>query len=78
MKILIRSLKDKVWHLVESAAYGKETELQRLLVESRGLISIDEVRPNSSPLVLAVRKFLGDYQHLNTSTAVLSSLRLLC
>jgi hypothetical protein len=57
MKILIRGQKDKEWHLVESAAYSREAELQRLLAESPSLISIDEVRPNAGPLVLAVREF---------------------
>jgi hypothetical protein len=57
MKILIRGQKDKEWHLVESAAYSREAELQRLLAESPGLISIDDVRLNAGPLVLAVREF---------------------
>ncbi len=57
MKILIRSQKDNEWRLVESAAYGNETALQNLLAESPGLISIDEVRPDASPLVFAVREF---------------------
>lgn len=57
MKILMRELQNRGWHLVESASYGKESELHNLLAESPGLISIDEVRPNSSPLVLAVREF---------------------
>jgi hypothetical protein len=57
MKILIRGQADNQWHLVESAAYSKETELQQLLAESPGLISIGDVRPNAGPLVLAVREF---------------------
>lgn len=57
MKILIRGQKDKEWHLVESMAYGRETELHRLLAESPGLISIDEVRPEAGPLVFTVREF---------------------
>jgi hypothetical protein len=57
MKILIRGHKDKLWRLVESAAYGKEAELQKLLVESPGLVSIDDVRPDAGPLVLAVPEF---------------------
>lgn len=57
MKILLRSQSDNQWHLVESAAYAQEAELQRLLAESPGLISLDEVRPDSSPLVAAVREF---------------------
>jgi hypothetical protein len=57
MKILIRSQKDKEWHLVESAAYGNESALQKLLVESPSLISIDEIRPKAGPLILAVSEF---------------------
>ncbi len=57
MKILIRSQKDKEWHLVGSMAYLKETELQHLLAESPSLISIDEVRPKAGPLVYAVQEF---------------------
>ena len=57
MKILIRGQKDNEWHLVESMAYGKETELQRLLAESPSLISIDEIRSKAGPLVFAVQEF---------------------
>jgi hypothetical protein len=57
MKILIRGQEDKQWRLVESAAYGKETELHRLLAESPGLISIDEVRPKAGHLVYAFQEF---------------------
>jgi hypothetical protein len=57
MKILIRGQKDKVWHLVESAAYGKEAELQHLLAESPSLISLDEVRPKAGALLFAVQEF---------------------
>ena len=56
MKILIRGQKDKEWHLVESAVYGNEAALQKLLAESPSLISIDEIRPGSPPLVTAVRE----------------------
>ena len=57
MKILLRSPKDKQWHLVESAAYSNEKELQKLLADSPSLISLDEIRPDAGPLVLAVREF---------------------
>lgn len=56
MKILIRNRTNKDWHLVESATYGQETELQQLLAESPEIISIGEVRPESGPLVAAVRE----------------------
>jgi hypothetical protein len=57
MKILIRSHSEREWKLVESAAYDLEDELQRLLAESPSLISIEDVRPNAGPLVVAVREF---------------------
>jgi hypothetical protein len=57
MKILIRGEKEYAWHLVESATYVNEAELQKLLAESPGLITIDDIRPESGPLVLAVREF---------------------
>jgi len=57
MKILIREQNQDDWHLVESAAYSQEKELQRLLEESPGVISIDEVRAGASALVLAVPEF---------------------
>ena len=56
MKTLIRSQNDKECHLVESATYGKETELQRPLVESPSLISLEEVRPQAGTLVFAVQE----------------------
>lgn len=57
MKILIREEDAHRWKLVETAAYTREDELQKLLAESPGLISIGEVRTGSSPLVVAVREF---------------------
>lgn len=57
MKILIRNSKEKVWKIVESAEYGKETELQKLLAESPGLISLEEIRPRAGTLVWAVQEF---------------------
>lgn len=57
MKILIRNQKEKKWRLVESNAYAAEAELQRLLAESPGLLTTDEIRPDASPFVVAVREF---------------------
>jgi hypothetical protein len=57
MKILVRTQKEKDWRLVESAAYGKEAELQKLLAESPALISMDEIRPGAAALVLAAPEF---------------------
>ncbi len=57
MKILIRGEKEHPWRLVESAAYMNEAELQKLLAESPGLITIEDIRPEAGPLVLAVREF---------------------
>ncbi len=57
MKILMRTSKNTPWALVESAAYGAEAELQKLLAETPSLISINEVREGTSPLYAAVREF---------------------
>jgi hypothetical protein len=56
MKILIRNQGHKKWNLVETSGYAAETELQKLLAESPSLISIDEIRLGSPPLVAAVRE----------------------
>jgi len=57
MKILMRNQKDKSWKMVETAAYTKENELQNLLAESPGLISISDVREGASPLIVAVKEY---------------------
>ncbi len=57
MKILIREDKNKKWELVESNAYAAEKELQELLADSPEIISMDEIRPGSGPLVAVVREF---------------------
>lgn len=57
MKILIRNHKHEDWQLVQSAAYGAESELQRLLAESPSLVSVNEVREGAGTLVVAVREF---------------------
>lgn len=57
MRIAIRSATTGEWRLVESADYGNEAELQKLLAESPALIPVDEIREEASPLVVAVREF---------------------
>src|SRR5687767_14790951 len=57
MKILLRHGKDEEWHMVESAKYQNENELQKLLADSPSLISINDVRPGSGLLITAVREF---------------------
>jgi hypothetical protein len=57
MKILIRNQKHEKWQMVQSAPYGAEDELQRLLAEEPSLISINEVREAAGVLVAAVREF---------------------
>jgi hypothetical protein len=57
MKILFRNNKKEKWQLVQSAAYGAESELQRLLAEQPSLISLNEIREGSGALVVAVREF---------------------
>jgi hypothetical protein len=53
----MREDKNKKWELVESNVYAAETELQELLAESPEVISMDEIRPGSGPLVAVVREF---------------------
>ena len=57
MRILIRDGDPKKWRVVESVATKAEVELQKLLVESPSLITIDEMREGASPLVFAVSEF---------------------
>lgn len=57
MKILIRNGNKEKWQLVQSAGYGAESELQRLLAEQPSLISLNEVREGCGPLAVAVREF---------------------
>ena len=56
MKILFRNDPAQKWELVEVAGYTAETELQRLLAESPGLIAIDEIQEAAAPLVYAIRE----------------------
>ena len=56
MKILIRNDKSDEWKAVEAQDYQGETELQKLLANSPSLISIEEIRPGSSPFVVAIRE----------------------
>src|SRR5512147_1952615 len=57
MKILMRNQKNEKWQVVQSAAYGNETELQKLLVDEPSLIYMEEVRQGAGTLVVAVREF---------------------
>jgi hypothetical protein len=57
MKIMLREDKTKKWELVESNQYALEKELQDLLATSPEVISMDEIRPGSGPLVAAIREF---------------------
>lgn len=60
MKILIRSTepgKPRDWKVAETVKAKAESELQKLLVESPSLVTIDEIREGVSPLVFAVSEF---------------------
>lgn len=57
MKILIRDAGSKGWKFAEAITARAESELQKLLVESPSLITIDEIREGASPLVFAVSEF---------------------
>ena len=57
MKILLREEKKGKWKLVESSTYQNESELQQLIAEEPGIVSLSEVKENSDELVLAIREF---------------------
>lgn len=57
MKILMRPHKGQKWKVVETTAYTDEKQLQKLLDDSPEIVSLDEIRPDSGPLVAAVREF---------------------
>lgn len=57
MKILIRDSDSKKWKFAETIRAKAESELQKLLIESPSLVTIDEIREEVSPLVFAVSEF---------------------
>jgi hypothetical protein len=57
MRILIRDADSKKWKFVETMKAKAESELQKLLVESPSLVTIDEIREGVSSLVYAVSEF---------------------
>jgi hypothetical protein len=57
MKILIRDIGSKKWKFAEAITVRAESELQKLLVESPSIITIDEIIEGTSPLVFAVSEF---------------------
>ncbi len=57
MRILIRDPKSKKWNFADTVKAKAESELQKLLIESPSLISIDEIRDGASALVAAIGEF---------------------
>lgn len=57
MRILIRNKNSKEWKFAQSVRAKAEAELQKLLVESPSLITLDEIREGVSPLVFAISEF---------------------
>lgn len=57
MRILIRDADSKKWKFAETMKAKAESELQKLLVESPSLVTIDEIREGVSSLVYAVSEF---------------------
>lgn len=53
----MREQKGDKWKLAETASYGNEAELQKLLAESPSLISVSDIRSDASPLIVAVKEF---------------------
>lgn len=57
MRILIRDLKSRKWNFADTVKAKAESELQKLLIESPSLVTIDEIRDGASPLVVALGEF---------------------
>jgi len=57
MKILIRDSGSKKWEFAETIRAKTESDLQKLLLESPSLVTIDDIRDGVSPLVFAVSEF---------------------
>lgn len=57
MRILIRDPKSKKWTVADTIKAKAESELQKLLIESPSLITIDEIRDGASKLVTAIGEF---------------------
>ena len=57
MRILIRDSKRKTWSFADTVKAKAESELQKLLIESPSLVTIDEIRDSASQLVLAIGEF---------------------
>lgn len=57
MKILIRDSGSKKWEFAETVRAKAESDLQKLLLESPSLVTIDDIREGVSPLVFAVSEF---------------------
>lgn len=57
MRILVRKNNSEEWKFAESVRAKAEAELQKLLVESPSLITIDEIREGVSPLTFAISEF---------------------
>ncbi|MEM2889187.1 MAG: hypothetical protein QXR42_06900 [Candidatus Bathyarchaeia archaeon] len=57
MKVLIRDSGSKGWKFAETIRAKEESELQKLLIESPSLVTIDEIREGVSPLVFALGGF---------------------
>ncbi|MEM2777061.1 MAG: hypothetical protein QXU83_07345 [Candidatus Bathyarchaeia archaeon] len=57
MKILIRDIESKKWKFAEAIKAKTEADLQKLLIESPSIITIDEIREGAAPLVFAISEF---------------------
>ncbi len=57
MRIVRRLKGNEKWEVVDSADYVGEADLQALIAQSPSLIPFDEIREESSPLLVAIREF---------------------
>jgi len=57
LRILIRDIGSKKWRFAEAIRAKAESDLQKLLIESPSLITVDDIREGVAPLVFAVSEF---------------------
>lgn len=57
MRILIRDKDSKKWKFAETIKAKDESELQKLLIESPSLVTVDEIRDGIAHLVFALSEF---------------------
>ena len=57
MKILMRENNKGKWKTVESSIFRNESDLQQLIAEEPGIVSLSEIKESSHDLAIAMREF---------------------